>query len=139
MRRMMFVALLAGGLLGGLAGAVRAQSPEEQIVAGLIEQGYTLVYRDRTWLGRIWLVVENGDIRREIVFNPGTGEILRDYTVGVALAEEKKSGKSSSRGSTTVASTTASDGEADDDMASSVAEQEMVLGAPLVVMPVTGE
>jgi hypothetical protein len=66
-----------------------AQSPEEQIIDSLEAQGYAVVMRDRTWLGRIWLLVENGDLRREIVFNPATGEILRDYSVMMVAQADK--------------------------------------------------
>ena len=64
-----------------LALPVQAGTPEEEILASLEAQGYHLVVRDRTWLGRIWMIVESDEVRREIVFNPGTGEILRDYAV----------------------------------------------------------
>lgn len=59
-------------------------SAEDAILAGLQAQGFHLVERSRTWLGRVRLIVENGSVRREIVFYPGTGEILRDYAERLA-------------------------------------------------------
>lgn len=63
------------------AGSALAQTIEEQIITTLEAQGYTVLERGRTFLGRLRVVVENDTLRREIVFNPGTGEILRDYSV----------------------------------------------------------
>ena len=85
---------LALVLATGLALPVWAGTPEEEILASLEAQGYHLVVRDRTWLGRIWMIVESDEVRREIVFNPGTGEILRDYAV-MRFADVPKSTKSS--------------------------------------------
>lgn len=121
--------------MGGFGGAALAQSPEEQIVASLAEQGFDVVMRDRTWLGRIWLVVENGEIRREIVFNPGTGEILRDYAVMLALADDGTAGSGSTRkpsvGAVVAGSETVEQ--------SAVVVPSQTLGDPLLVLPAMGE
>lgn len=87
-----------------------AQTPEEMIIASLEEQGYHVVMRDRTWLGRIWLLVENGEVRREIVFNPGTGEVMRDYAVMIATTERDSSRPST--GATTAVAAASSKGAA---------------------------
>lgn len=63
------------------AAPVRAATIEERVAAELQAQGYEILETNRTWLGRSRIVAENDEIRREIVFNPGTGEILRDYSV----------------------------------------------------------
>ena len=89
--------LLALAILAASALPGRADTPEELIVAALEVQGYHLVQRDRTWLGRIWIVVESDEVRREIVFNPGTGEIMRDYAVLMADLEGDASERKSSR------------------------------------------
>jgi hypothetical protein len=57
-----------------------AATVEERIAAELQAQGYEIVEANRTWLGRLRFVAETDHIRREIVVNPGTGEILRDYS-----------------------------------------------------------
>lgn len=56
-----------------------AQSFEESLVAQLREQGYASIVVSRTWLGRLRIDATMGEARREIVINPSTGEILRDY------------------------------------------------------------
>ena len=74
------------------AAPVRAATIEERIAAELQAQGYEILETNRTWLGRLRIVAENDDIRREIVFNPGTGEILRDYSVVLTLLEQRDRG-----------------------------------------------
>lgn len=68
------------------AGAVTI---EERIAAELMSQGYEILESNRTWLGRLRIVAENDEIRREIVINPGTGEILRDYSVMLTVLEQR--------------------------------------------------
>lgn len=55
-----------------------AQSVQEQIITQLQAQGYSEFLVERTWLGRIRIETSNGELDRELVFNPHTGEILRD-------------------------------------------------------------
>jgi hypothetical protein len=70
-----------------LAAPAMAQSVTDQMVAALQDQGYDILEMHDTWLGRVRVIAETETIRREIVFNPGTGEILRDYAVDlIALA-----------------------------------------------------
>lgn len=75
------------------AGAATAESLEESIVAQLRAQGYGSVTVSRTLLGRIMIVAEGDDEVREIVVNPNTGEILRDYlratTTRIARDEDR--------------------------------------------------
>ena len=71
---------LAGTLALGLSsGPGAAQSAQDAIVAQLAEQGFRQITISRTFLGRTRIVATSPDLRREIVFNPATGEILRDY------------------------------------------------------------
>jgi hypothetical protein len=67
-----------------LAAPVAAQSIRDDVEAALVAQGYEIVNVGRTWLGRLRVVAENDEIRREIVINPSTGEVLRDYSVALA-------------------------------------------------------
>jgi hypothetical protein len=79
-----FLSLTAALTLGlpALADAVT-----DRVLAALAAQGYEVLEMHDTWLGRVRVVAESDTIRREIVFNPGTGEILRDYALDlVALA-----------------------------------------------------
>ena len=73
--------LMAMVLWVGMAPALVAATVEERLVAGLQEQGYTVLEKGYTFLGRLRIVAENDLIHREIVVNPGTGEILRDYAI----------------------------------------------------------
>ena len=57
-----------------------AQSPADSVVEQLRAQGYVQFEVSRTLLGRIRVVAQAPDGGwREIVFDSGTGEILRDY------------------------------------------------------------
>lgn len=66
------------------ASAAFADTVSDQVVSNLMAQGYRIVTLDRTWLGRMRVLVRNKEVQREIVFNPSTGEILRDYSVLLA-------------------------------------------------------
>lgn len=50
----------------------------EQIVSQLRAQGFEHIEVSRTWLGRARIGADRGDVSREIVLNPNTGEVLRD-------------------------------------------------------------
>ena len=52
----------------------------EQIIVQLKSQGYDDIEVERTWLGRIRIEAENERHEREIIINPRTGEILRDFS-----------------------------------------------------------
>ncbi len=56
-----------------------AQSVEDQVVTQLRAQGFSEITVTRTWLGRLRFVAERDTLFRELVINPQTGEILRDY------------------------------------------------------------
>lgn len=64
-------------ILTATAGA--AATPEEIIFAQLQDEGYTVQQVSTTFLGRIRIAAAKGDYQREIVINPRTGEVLRDY------------------------------------------------------------
>ena len=49
-------------------------------IAELQATGYTDVEESRTWLGRIRITAERGDILREIILDRTTGEVLRDIS-----------------------------------------------------------
>ena len=65
--------------LMGLPQLAAAQSVEDQVFAQLQEQGFTVIEVRRTFLGRIRFIAESAYLYRELVINPQTGEILRDY------------------------------------------------------------
>ena len=64
-----------------LAVPVWADRLQERIVAQLRAQGYTRIEISRTFLGRSRIVAVSENRWREIVINPSTGLILRDYMV----------------------------------------------------------
>ncbi|MEH7827517.1 hypothetical protein [Gemmobacter denitrificans] len=70
----------------------------QEIVAQLEYQGYRQIKVNRTWLGRVRIVAVVNSAEREIVINPTTGEILRDYQAEPRRAESSKSGSASTGG-----------------------------------------
>jgi hypothetical protein len=71
---MLVIALMLGSK------AVWAQAPSDVVVQQLRDQGYTGFKVSRTLLGRVRVLAWTPDgERRELVFNPRSGEILRDY------------------------------------------------------------
>jgi hypothetical protein len=95
MRRLCHLLVIALMLAGAPAAPLRAAiAPEERVFRSVREQGYRIIYRERTWLGRIRILAVKGDYLREVVIGPGTGEVLRDLVVEVpglaaALASAK--------------------------------------------------
>lgn len=88
--RMASLLLALSLVLGGQAAFAQAgtdQTPVDEILSTLRGHGYLIVENERTWLGRQRVIAEKDDARRELVFNPGTGEILRDYAVKIAPPE----------------------------------------------------
>jgi phosphopantothenoylcysteine synthetase/decarboxylase len=76
MRAFLFAALLAVAALPAKADITEA------FARHLYGQGYESVTVQRTWLGRMRFVARRGDTVREVILNPNTGEILRDYAQG---------------------------------------------------------
>ena len=77
MKRRVFIGAIAAFALA--AGMAAAQSIGDFIVGQLQAQGYEQIQLSRTWLGRTRIVAQKGNEVREIIFNPSTGEILRDF------------------------------------------------------------
>jgi hypothetical protein len=65
------------------ASAAAALTPAEQVIEALQAKGYVVIVQERTWLGRLRIVAVTKDMRREVVINPGTGEILRDFSAAL--------------------------------------------------------
>lgn len=77
MRNFAAFCLLLLTLFGPTQGG--ATPGQDIVTASLMAQGYEVQLVHWTLLGRIRIVAVNATIRREIVINPNTGEILRDY------------------------------------------------------------
>ncbi|MDJ0639584.1 MAG: hypothetical protein QNJ20_12160 [Paracoccaceae bacterium] len=73
-----FILILCLALAPGIA-AADEKSVRDRVVRELRSDGYAEIRVYRTFLGRLRFVGENPDSRREIVVNPRTGVILRDY------------------------------------------------------------
>ena len=77
MKRKLILALCLFVPLG--ATGVFAASVEDEIIDGLKAQGYSDIQVSTTWLGRVQIEATSPSAHREIVLDPRTGEILRDY------------------------------------------------------------
>ena len=62
-----------------LANPAQADPLVDRVTDQLAQQGYTRIVVSRTFLGRIRIEATGGNAEREIILNPRTGEILRDY------------------------------------------------------------
>lgn len=72
--------ILAVALSLPLAAPVWAQTAQDQVIKELTQLGYRHFTVSRTWLGRVRVVAKGKPGTREIVLNPSTGVVLRDYT-----------------------------------------------------------
>lgn len=70
-------ALAFAGML--LASPVLADGRVNAITQQLAAQGYDQIKVSKTFLGRVRVEAQRKGLEREIIFNPRTGEILRDY------------------------------------------------------------
>lgn len=78
-RRRMADFLFVSVLLLMLPGMAAADRLTDRITDQLRRQGYGEIVVTRTLLGRHRIVASTSKVEREIIVNPGTGEILRDY------------------------------------------------------------
>ncbi len=95
MNRRKFLVLVTAFSLAGTMPAWADK--QDDIIERLVEAGFSQIEVTRTLLGRIRIVAIKGNIRRELVINPRTGESLRDVTV-VAEGGTASHGSSSSNG-----------------------------------------
>ena len=97
-----------------LADTAVVDSVQDQLTAALTAQGYEIVLVGHTWLGRLRIVAESDDLRREIVVNPHTGEVLRDYSVLLVATDRTGNGfeDDSDHDTTGIAATRVGQGDA---------------------------
>lgn len=82
-----------------LAFPAAADTMADTVSRQLRDQGYERVETSYTWLGRLRVDAVQGDMRREIVINPNTGEILRDYETRLPrFAQQEDRNESSAEG-----------------------------------------
>ena len=111
---------------------------QDMVTASLQEQGFEVRLVHWTLLGRIRIIAVSDTVRREIVINPTTGEILRDYSQAIAVAPVPDNDHDTPR-TTTAAADPVVTPLSDDVDASAVSALEgmsMGVGAPLVAEPV---
>lgn len=76
-RRRFLAGLACAGLV--LASPAYAQDAQARILQRLQDDGYVNIRLSRTFLGRIRILASGTQGEREIVLNPSTGVVLRDY------------------------------------------------------------
>ncbi|WP_413876730.1 hypothetical protein [Albidovulum sp.] len=103
--------LTTAGLVAALAVPAAARDVESDVETRLAREGFRITGRSRTWLGRVRIEATRGRLQREIVLDPSTGEILRDYTddSGDVRVADGNTG-SGANGSTAGSGSSATDG-----------------------------
>lgn len=110
-RRKFLVLVTAFSLTGTMPAWADKQ---DYIVERLVEAGFGQIEITRTLLGRVRIVATKGNVRRELVINPRTGEILRDVTL-VAEDQKSSSGSSEGKGGSSNSGSGSGDDSGDDD------------------------
>ena len=76
-KKILLLLLMTAMTLAALPAA--AGQNRDSIVFQLKQQGYDQIAVSRTWLGRTRILAKRENEQREIIINPRTGEILRDF------------------------------------------------------------
>jgi hypothetical protein len=104
MNRRVFLLTSAGSLLLAYP-VLAAASHEDEVARALVGQGFEITSQRRTFLGRVRFTAVKGGTRREVVVDPSSGEVLRDYSQtsdsskNAVRAGNKDGGGSGSEGS----------------------------------------
>lgn len=112
----------------GLAAPAFAETIQDRAVRELVNQGFDSITMQRTLLGRVRIIGVAPGLRREIVVNLRTGEVLRDYTQRVAADNgsadiaESEDGGSTDRSTSSDSSAKSGDSSGQDASASSGGE-----------------
>lgn len=104
-----FGAPIAAMAQGNPSQITTPSTPADEIITTLRDHGYLIVENERTWLGRQRVIAEKNGTQRELVFNPGTGEILRDYAVTIAPTDATRLSRDSSNEGAGIGVATAAD------------------------------
>ncbi len=89
--------LLTGSFFLAGSGASFASQSEDDVAHRLAREGFRITERKRTWLGRIKIQAQKGRKLREVVLDPSTGEVLRDYTEDLASGPSNTKTRSNRR------------------------------------------
>lgn len=77
-RRRLLAGLMSAAVMGGPAFA-QDDRVTRAVVRQLEQQGFEVIELRKTLLGRVRILSSRGEAVRELVFDPRTGAILRDY------------------------------------------------------------
>ncbi len=92
MNRRFFLLTSAGSLLLACP-VLAAASHEAEVARTLVGQGFAITSQRRTFLGRVRFTATRGKTQREVVVDPSSGEILRDYSQeGESVRAEVRAG-----------------------------------------------
>jgi hypothetical protein len=101
--------LLSGTFFLATAGTAFASQSEDEVTRRLHREGFRITQRKRTWLGRIKIQAKNGKKLREIVLDPTSGEVLRDYTEELSSQQSQSARRSNRRDDNNGGSSSGSD------------------------------
>ncbi len=113
MKRRDFIAYLGAAIVA--PGLAIADGMVDTLVVQLRRQGYGSIDISRTWLGRTRILAISNTYRREIILNPRTGEILRDYWVDISADGSNPTGLLSPEGEGEAAGQSGEDDDAGGD------------------------
>lgn len=99
MNRRLFLLTSMGALLSAPS-AFAAATPEDLVANDLTGAGFRITSRQRTLLGRVRFVAVRGGTEREVVLDPSSGEILRDYSRDAVRGEGSNSTSRGTSGGT---------------------------------------
>ena len=88
--RRKFISILVAATL---TAAPAVADVKDLVISQLKAQGFRKIRIGRTLLGRTRIVAINSRMRREIIINPRTGEILRDYWEVLAPGPTEEGGQ----------------------------------------------
>ncbi|MCC5974613.1 MAG: hypothetical protein JJT81_11230 [Rubellimicrobium sp.] len=97
--------LAAVVLAAFLALPAAAEPWEDRVADALVQLGYEVTMIHRTLLGRVRIVAVNDTARREIVINPHSGEVLRDFSSLLPTIAQSPTRRDRSSSSPSVAAT----------------------------------
>lgn len=96
MKRRVFLLTSIGAALCA-SSALATVAPEDQVARSLKNDGFSIVSQRRTLLGRVRFVATRGTTEREVVLDPSSGEILRDYS-RVSEGDRESDGRNGASG-----------------------------------------
>ena len=97
-RMLRLIVILCALVFAAPAAQADPKTVRDRIVSVLQDDGYNEIRISRTLLGRMRFVANRPDARREIVVNPNSGVVLRDYVRFLNANSGGSSGSSAATG-----------------------------------------